>query len=88
MKCETTKTILVFALGFFVVLDALFAVRAVLGQREFRTLQFQAGQSQNGLIQLQQLQVLVNDTRAYNQQHPNAELTRILNGLQTKPATH
>ena len=87
MKCDTTNTILVFAVGFCVVLDVLFAVRAVNGQREFRSLTYQAQQSQAGLMQLQQLEALINDTRAYNQQHPNADLTRVLNAFQTRPAT-
>jgi hypothetical protein len=88
MKSETTNAILIFAVGFFVVLDVLFAVRAVSGQREFRSLQLRAGQSQTGLIQLQQLQALVNDTKEYNRLHPSAELTRILEGVQAKPAKH
>lgn len=88
MKSDTTNTILVFVLGCFVVLDVLFAVRAVAGQREFRSLQLQAGQSQTGLIQLQQLQSLVRDVQEYDKLHPNPELGRILAGVQAKPATH
>jgi hypothetical protein len=87
MKCETLNTMLVFAVGFCVVLDVLFAVRAVNGQRAFRTLSSQFTQSQTGLIQLRQLEALASETRAYNQQHPNAELTRALAELQTKSAT-
>ncbi len=87
MKSETTNTILIFVLGCFVVLDVLFAVRAVAGQREFRSLQLGASQSQLGLIQLQQLQALVRDVQEYNTLHPSPELNRILSGIQAKPAT-
>jgi hypothetical protein len=87
MKSEIANAILIFALGFLVALDVLFAVRAVSGQRDFRALQFQASQSQAGLIQLQQLMALVNDTRKYAELHPNPELTRISDGIQPKPAT-
>lgn len=86
MKSETTNTMLVFVLGFFVVLDVLFAVRAVTGQREFRSLQLQASQSQTGLIQIQQLQGLVRDVQEYDKLHPSPELNRILTGLKAKPA--
>ena len=87
MNGDIKNTILTFALGFFVVLDVLFAVRAMTGERAFRNLQLQAGQSQNYLVQVQQFQLLVNDVRQYDQQHPSAELKRLLNLLQTKPAT-
>jgi hypothetical protein len=88
MKCETMNSVLTFVLGAFVVLGVIFAVRAVSGQREFRQLQFQASQSQAGLVQLQQLQALVNDAREYNKLHPSPELTRLFDGIQPKPATH
>jgi hypothetical protein len=87
MKRETTNTVLIFVLGVFAALDVLFTVRAVAGQREFRALQIQANQSQTGLIQLQQLQSLVKDTRDYASSKPSPELKSILDGLQTKPAT-
>lgn len=92
MKCEKTNTILIFAVGFFVVLDVLFAIRAINGQRDFRALQIGMNQSQAGLMQLQQLQTLFIDAREYNRLHPNPELTRILDtfqaNVQAKPATH
>lgn len=88
MKCETMNSVLTFVLGAFVVLGVILAVRAVSGQREFRTLQFEASQSQAGLIQLQQLQALFNDVKEYDKQHPSPELARILDTIQPKPATH
>ena len=87
MKCETTNTVLIFVLGVFAALDVLFAMRTVAGQHELRSLQIQATQSQSGLIQLQQLQSLVKDTSDYASSKPSPELTRILNGIQAKPAT-
>lgn len=88
MKSETTNTVLIFVLGVFAALDVLFAVRTVAGQRELRSLQIQATQSQTGLIQLQELSALVNDTRDYATKHPSPELTRIVDGVQAKPVTH
>ena len=87
MKSETTNTVLIFVLGVFAALDVLFAVRTVAGQRELRSLQIQATQSQTGLIQLQELSALVGDTRDYASKHPSPELTRILDGVQAKPVT-
>jgi hypothetical protein len=87
MKCDAMNSVLTFVLGAFVVLGVIFALRAISGQRDFRALQFQASQSQAGLIQLQQLQALVNDIKEYDKLHPSPELTRILDGLQSKPAT-
>ena len=87
MKCETTNTVLIFVLGVFAALDVLFAVRTVAGQRELRSLQIQANQSQAGLIQLQELQSLVKDTKDYASSKPSPELKNILDGIQVKPAT-
>src|SRR5271154_577113 len=66
MKSDMTNTVLVFALGVFAALDVLFAVRAVVGQRELRTLQTQANQAQVGMVQLQQLRALVVDVQEYS----------------------
>jgi hypothetical protein len=51
--------------------------------REFRSLQIQAMQGQNGLVRVQ---ALANDALAYNQKYPSPELTRILQAVQAKPA--
>ena len=86
MKCETTNSILTFLLGVFVMLDVLFAVRAIIGSRELRTMQVQINQTQVALMQIQQLKPLLLDTIAYNQKNPHAELTRMLADIQPKPA--
>jgi Tfp pilus assembly protein PilV len=83
MKCDTTNTILTFVLGFLAVLGVIFAVQTMFLTREFRSLQQQALQGQNGLMRVQ---ALLNDTIAYNQKTPSPELTRILQAAQTKPA--
>ena len=87
MKSEMTNTVLVFALGVFAALDVLFAVRAVVGQRELRALQTQANQAQVGMVQLQQLRALVVDVQEYSKRTPSPELNRILSELEAKPAT-
>jgi hypothetical protein len=88
MKCDRTTTILTFVLGMLILLDVLFALRAINYNRELRSLQIQAIQDQAALGQLQQFESVVRDTMAYNQKNPNPELTRILQILQgTKPAT-
>jgi hypothetical protein len=87
MKSETTTTVLIFVLGVFAALDVLFAVRTVAGQRELRSLQIQFSQSQTGLMQLQELQSLVKDTKDYASSKPSPELKSILDGIQAKPAT-
>lgn len=87
MKSDSTNTILIFLLGVFAVLDVLFAVRTVVGERDLRGLQSQAQQAQMGLMQIQQLKPVLNDTIAFNQKYPSAELTKVLSQVQ-KPATH
>ncbi len=88
MKCDIVHTILVFAVGVCVMLDVIFTVRAVNGQREMRQLQILASNAQAGLMHVQQFKELVNDTRAYNQLHPSPDLARSLGPFQPRPATH
>jgi hypothetical protein len=83
MKCDTTNTILTFVLGFLAVLGVIFAVQTMFLTREFRSLQIQAMQGQNGLMRVQ---ALANDALAYNQKTPSPELARILQIAQAKPA--
>ena len=87
MKSEIMNSVLTFVLGVFIVLGAIFAVRAISGQREFRELQFNAAQSQAQLNQLNQIYSLVYDTREYGELHPSQEITHMLDALQAKPAT-
>ena len=88
MKCDTTNTVLTYALGVLLLLDVVFAVQSVMYTREFRSLQSQAMQDQAFLNQFGQLEAIARDTITYNQKNPNAELTRILQAAQTpvKPA--
>jgi hypothetical protein len=83
MKSDMTNTILTFVLGFLAVLGVIFALQTMFLTREFRSLQIQAMQGQNGLVRVQ---ALANDALAYNQKTPSPELTRILQAVQAKPA--
>ena len=84
MKCETTNTVLTWVLGALVLLGALFALQTIFRMREFRTLQFQAGQANAYRMAVESL---ANDTLAYSQKNPNADILRIMQPAQTKPAT-
>ena len=85
MKCETTDTVLKFALVALVVLAVIFALQTIFRTRELRSLTQQAGMDKNNL---QLMQSVYNDTLAYTQKNPSPELTRILQAVQAKPATH
>jgi hypothetical protein len=84
MKCETTDTVLKFALVALVVLAVIFALQTIFRTRELRSLTQQAGMDKNTL---QLMQSLYNDTLAYSQKNPSPDLTRILQAVQAKPAT-
>ncbi len=83
MDFRRRSAILTFALGFLAVLGVIFAVQTMFLTREFRSLQIQAMQGQNGLMRVQ---ALANDALAYNQKTPSPELARILQIAQAKPA--
>jgi hypothetical protein len=82
MKCETTNTILTFALGVLAIAGVIFAVRTFTLTKEFRDLTVQATIANNSLMQVQ---ALANDAAAYNQKTPSPELTRLLTAAQTGP---
>ncbi len=84
MKCETTDTILKFALVALVVLAVIFALQTIFRTRELRSLTQQATLAQNNLVRTQSL---YNDALAYSQKNPSPDLTRILQAVQAKPAT-
>lgn len=85
MNSKTTSTILTFLLGAFVVLDLIFAIQTVIRTREFRGLQYDAAQAQQGLMHAQQLKSVYDDAMAYSQKNPDPDLKRILQP-QGKPA--
>lgn len=85
MKSDTCNGILTFVLGVLVVLGVIFAVRMVLITRESRQLQRQAMFDN---LRLTQAQGMLNDAAAYNQRYQSPELTRILQSVQPRAATH
>lgn len=86
MKSETMNSVLTFVLGALILLDVIFALQTINRSREYRNLQITAGQDQAWLAQVHQVESLVRDVLAYNQQNPNPELDRILKQAQAKPA--
>lgn len=85
MKNDTITAVLNCVLGLLALAGVLFALMTMMRMREFRALQFQATQANNSILQIQ---AVANDAAAYNQKNPNPDLTRILQGLQGKPAAH
>ena len=85
MKNDNITTALNFVLAILAILGVIFALQTIFRTREFRSLQFQAIMANNTIMRVQSL---ANDTLAYNQKNPNPDLTRLLQAIQTKPATH
>ena len=78
-------TALNFVLAVLAIFGVIFALQTFFRTREFRSIQNQAIIANNVLSRMQSL---INDVGAYNQKNPSPELTRFLQGPQTKPATH
>jgi len=85
MKTDATNWILTLLLAVLAMAGAVLVLRTVLQTREWRTISGQAA-SQNNFIT--QSQVLLNDVAAYNQKNPSPELTKLLQGVQARPAAH
>jgi hypothetical protein len=85
MKCETTNTVLTFVLGVCVVAIVYLVVRTGFQTHELRSLTQRANADQHYMLLVQSL---YNDALAYNKKNPSPDLTRILQTVQTKPATH
>jgi hypothetical protein len=84
MKCETTSTVLKFALAALIILAMFFALQTISRTHELRSLTQQA----TGILRAQSFyNSLYNDTLAYSQKNPSPDLTRILQAAQAKPAT-
>ncbi|MGD1088870.1 MAG: hypothetical protein ABR955_09125 [Verrucomicrobiota bacterium] len=84
MKCETTDTVLKFVLAVLVILAVIFALQTMFRTRELRSLNLEATMANN---YVQQIRSLYNDSLIYSQRNPDPDLTRILQTVQTKPAT-
>ncbi len=85
MKCDTMNAILTFVLGVLAVAGVVFALQTIFLTREFRQLSVQATFANNSILQAQ---ALAADVSGYNQKNPSLELTKALQSVQTKPATH
>jgi hypothetical protein len=84
MKCETTDTVLKFVLAVLVILAVIFALQTMFRTRELRSLNLEATMANNYVVQIRSL---YNDSLIYSQRNPDPDLTRILQTVQTKPAT-
>jgi|HubBroStandDraft_2_1064218.scaffolds.fasta_scaffold63278_3 hypothetical protein len=84
MKCETTNTVLKFALAALVTLAVVFALQTIFRTRELRSLIQQENMDKNNVMLMQSV---YNDTLAYTQKNPSPDLTHILQAVQAKPAT-
>jgi hypothetical protein len=85
MKSDALTGILTFVLGALVLLGVVFALKVVVITRESRLLMHEASQEATVIAQTQQL---FNEAAAYNQKYQSPDLTRILQSMQTRPATH
>jgi uncharacterized membrane protein len=82
MKNDNITTALNLVLALLVILGVVFALRTIFLTRELRTLQFQAGQANAYLMGIEGL---ANDTIAYSQKNPNADILRIIQDAQKPP---
>ena len=71
-------------LAVLAIFGVIFALQTIFRTRELRTLQLQATQANAYSMAVQ---ALANDTIIYSQKNPNADILRILQPAQAKPAT-
>ena len=84
MKNDNITTALNLVLAVLAIFGVIFALQTIFRTRELRTLQMQATQANAYSMAVQ---ALANDTIAYSQKNPNADILRILQPGQVKPAT-
>ena len=84
MKNDNITTVLNLVLAVLAILGVVFALQTIFRTREFRSLQVQATQANAYSMGVE---ALANDTFAYSQKNPNADILRILQLIQAKPAT-
>ena len=84
MKNDNITTALNLVLFGLAILGVVFALQTIFRTRELRTLQMQATQANAYSMAVQ---ALANDTILYSQKNPNADILRILQPAQAKPAT-
>jgi hypothetical protein len=84
MKNDNVTTALTLVLAVLAILGVIFALQTIFRTRELRSLQMQATQANAYSMGVE---ALANDTFAYSQKNPNADILRILQLIQAKPAT-
>ena len=84
MKNDYITTALNLVLAVLAIFGVIFALQTIFRTRELRTLQLQATQANAYSMAVQ---ALANDTILYSQKNPNADILRILQPAQAKPAT-
>ncbi len=84
MKNDNITTLLNLVLAVSVILGVVFALQTIFRTHELRTLQIQANQANAYRMAVESL---ANDTLAYSQKNPNADILRIVQPAQAKPAT-
>jgi hypothetical protein len=84
MKNDNITTALNLVLTVLAIFGVIFALQTIFRTRELRTLQMQATQANAYSMAVQ---ALANDTIIYSQKNPNADILRILQPAQAKPAT-
>jgi hypothetical protein len=84
MKNDNITTALNLVLYMLAILGVVFALQMIFRTRELRRLQIQATQANAYSMAVQ---ALANDTIIYSQKNPNADILRILQPAQAKPAT-
>ena len=84
MKNDNITTALNLVLAVLAILGVVFALQTIFRTREFRSLQGRATQANTYRMAVE---ALANDTIAYSQKNPNADILRILQPAIAKPAT-
>ena len=84
MKNDNVTTALTLVVAVLAILGVIFALQTIFRTRELRSLQMQATQANAYSMGVE---ALANDTFAYSQKNPNADILRILQLIQAKPAT-
>jgi hypothetical protein len=83
MKNDNITTALNLVLAVLAILGVVFALQTIFRTREMRTLQIQATQANAYRMAVESL---ANDALAYSQKNPNADILRIVQPTQAKPA--
>lgn len=79
----TTNTVLTFVLAVLVLAGVYFALRAIFGQRQLRTMRAEVVRCQSNLAHLQ---LLMRDAVEYGKTHP--DIKPVLEPFEAKPASH